>query len=53
MCIDLQPAAAFDVPVPKSYRILTQWNHSCSGPANYHMVLGPCIQTLTDIAALV
>ena len=47
----LQPTLTYNAIVFKSSWILTFSNHSCSGPANYHVVFGPYIQTLTDMAA--
>ena len=52
MHTDLWPASTYDVLAAKSSWIPTHLNHSCSGPANYHMVFGPCIQTLTNTAAI-
>ena len=52
MCTDSQPASTYDALVPKSSWILTHWNHSCLGPAKYHMVFGPYVQTLIDMDAV-
>ena len=48
----LQPTSTYDVLVAKSSWIQTHLNHSFSGPSNYHMVFGPCIQRLTDMAVI-
>ena len=51
MIADLHPASTY-VLAAKSSWIQTLLNHSCSGPANYHMMFGPCIQTSIDMAVI-